>query len=170
MNSSQIEDLNTPEPGWERMVDPLRAIGADPAFVTGDPEGRRIRIRYFRRPADRRLVGKVWFGPGCEGPPGHAHGGSIAAAMDEAMGAAAWAEGHSVVAARLQIHYRNMTPLERVLVFEAWIEAVEGRKVTCRGALKDRDGRVICESDGLFLTIGMDRFKELVEKKEAAAK
>ena len=40
-------------------------------------------------------------GPPIEGPPGHAHGGSMAAVLDEAMGAAAWMEGHLVVAVRL---------------------------------------------------------------------
>ena len=36
-----------------------------------------------------------------QGPPGHADGGSLAAVLDEAMGAAVWLAGHSVVAAHL---------------------------------------------------------------------
>jgi hypothetical protein len=35
--------------------------------------------------------------------PGYAHGGSVAAALDEAMGGAAWWAGHQSVAARLAV-------------------------------------------------------------------
>ena len=47
-------------------------------------------IHYFRTGPDRSLRAKVLFGPGTQGPPGHAHGGSMAAVLDEAMGGAAW--------------------------------------------------------------------------------
>ena len=61
---------------------------------------------------DRWVVeGHAWFGPGCEGPPGHAHGGSQAAVLDEAMGAVAWINSHSCVAGGFQIKYEQMLKL-----------------------------------------------------------
>src|ERR1700709_466682 len=86
-----------PEPGWA-PIDPLRLEGGRGAFVSGEPEGERLRgrdfwgggegvrgffasgerggdrlrVRYFWRGGDRPLVGRAWFGPGAEGPPGHA--------------------------------------------------------------------------------------------------
>lgn len=90
---------------------PTFRSGIDPSFVSGDPFGNRIRVRYFKRERDGALVGKVWFGPGAEGPPGHAHGGSMAAVLDEALGAAAWMSGHPVVAAKLVTVFRRMLPL-----------------------------------------------------------
>ena len=99
-----------PEPGWE-PVKPFRLEGGRGSFVSGDPRGDRLRVSYFRRIDDGLLVGRAWFGPGAQGPPGHAHGGSIAAVLDEAMGAAAWLAGHLVVAVRLDTRFRKMLPL-----------------------------------------------------------
>lgn len=95
------------EVGWT-PIEPLESVGTGRSFVSGEPSGDRLRVRYYRRERDRALVGKIWFGPGAEGPPGHAHGGSMAAVLDEAMGAGAWLAGHAVVAAKLTINFRRM--------------------------------------------------------------
>ncbi|HXT52702.1 MAG TPA: PaaI family thioesterase, partial [Thermoanaerobaculia bacterium] len=89
-----------PEPGW-KALDPFRIEGGRGSFVSGDPVGDTLRVAYFRREGDGRLMGRAWFGPGTAGPPGHAHGGAMAAVLDEAMGAAAWMAGHIAVAAHL---------------------------------------------------------------------
>lgn len=58
-------------------------------FLQGHPD---LRLAYYRNlEKDERghhvLLGRAFFGSaGCEGPPGHAHGGSMAAVLDEAMG------------------------------------------------------------------------------------
>jgi len=62
--------LTAPEEGWT-PIEPLVSVGTGRSFVSGDPEGDRLRVRYFRRARDGALVGRVWFGPGAEGPPGH---------------------------------------------------------------------------------------------------
>ncbi len=116
--------LTAPEEGWT-PIEPLVSVGTGRSFVSGDPEGDRLRVRYFRRARDGALVGRVWFGPGAEGPPGHAHGGSMAAVLDEAMGAAAWMAGHTVVAARVTINLRSMLSLESEVLLEAWVDRVE---------------------------------------------
>jgi len=51
------------------------------SFVSGDPDGNRLRAKYFIREKDSHIIGHVWFGPGSEGPPGFAHGGSISAVL-----------------------------------------------------------------------------------------
>ena len=85
---------STSEVGWT-PIDPLGSVGTGRSFVSGEPDGDRLRVCYYRRDRDGALVGKIWFGPGAEGPPGHAHGGSMAAVLDEAMGAGAWLAGHA---------------------------------------------------------------------------
>ena len=152
-----------PQPGWT-PIDPLRLEGGPRSFVSGDPEGDRLRVRYFRRAKDGRLVGRAWFGPGAQGPPGHAHGGSMAAVLDEAMGAAAWMEGHLVVAARLGTSFQRMLPLGTDALLEAWVERVEGRKVWTLGRLVDEDGEAFAEADALFLKLDPERFLPLIEK------
>ena len=155
------------EPGWT-PVDPLRLEGGPRSFVSGAPEGDSLRVRYFRRERDGRLVGRAWFGPGAQGPPGHAHGGSMAAVLDEAMGAAAWMEGHFVVAVRLCTSFQRMLPLGTDALLEAWVERVEGRKVWTLGRLLGEDGEPFAEADALFLTLDPARFMPLIEKAAVA--
>ena len=152
-----------PEPDWV-PVDPLRIEGGRGSFVSGEPQGHRLRVRYFRRESDGRLVGRAWFGSGAEGPPGHAHGGSMAAVLDEAMGAAAWMAGHKVVAAQLDTSFRRMLPLGTDATLEAWVEKVDERKVWTRGWLVDGDGQPFAEARALFLKIDPARFKILLKK------
>ena len=91
------------EPGWE-LFDAPALVGETLRFVSGDQTGNRFRMQYFR---DRQshLVARVWFGPVTEGPPDHAHGGSIAAVLDEVLGLAAWAAGHRVVVGNLNVSF-----------------------------------------------------------------
>lgn len=151
------------EAGWI-AIEPLVSVGTGRSFVSGEPDGDRLRVRYFRRERDGALVGKIWFGPGAEGPPAHAHGGSMAAVLDEAMGAAAWMAGHQVLAAKLTVEFRRMLPLENEAMLEAWVERVEGRKVVTRGRLSDSAGEPYAEAEGLFIVVAAERFGDLVER------
>lgn len=156
-----------PEADWT-PIEPPRLEGGRGSFVSGDPEGERLRVRYFRRERDGRMVGRAWFGPGAEGPPGHAHGGSIAAVLDEAMGAAAWVAGHVVVAVRLDTSFQRLLPLGTDAMLEAWVDRVERRKVWTLGRLIDTDGEPFAETEGLFVKLDPKRFGPLLEKVAAA--
>jgi acyl-coenzyme A thioesterase PaaI-like protein len=156
-----------PEPGW-RPIEPPRLEGGRGSFVSGEPSGDRLRVRYFWRGGERPLVGRAWFGPGAAGPPGHAHGGSIAAVLDEAMGAAAWTAGHTVVAVQLDTRFRRMIPLGTDALLEAWVEGVEGKKVRTAGRLFDEAGEVFAEAKAIFVTLDPKRFGPLLEKVAAA--
>lgn len=156
-----------PEPGWI-PIEPPRLEGGRGSFVSGDPEGDRLRVRYFRRENDARLVGRAWFGPGSQGPPGFAHGGSMAAVLDEAMGAAAWVQGHLVVAARLDTSFQRMLPLGTDALLEAWVDRIEGRKVWTLGRLLDADGEPFAEAEALFVKLDKQRFGPLLEKVAAS--
>lgn len=136
-------------------LDPISAAGLRRSFVSGDPDGQRLRVHYFRG-SDGRLAADVWFGPGTEGPPGHAHGGSIAAVLDEAMGIAVWLAGHKAVAAQLLTNFKKMIPLDTTAHVEAAIGAIAGRKVTVRALLRDAAGETLAESDGLFVMLAPD--------------
>ena len=149
-----------PEPGWT-PCQPLPAADADRSFVSGGTTGRRLRVAYFRRDADQHLVGRVWFGPETEGPPGHAHGGAVAAALDEALGSAAWAAGHPVVVARLTVDFRLMVPLGIDATFDAWVESVDGRKIRTRARLVGADDQVLAEGHAICVTLATEHIEKL---------
>jgi acyl-coenzyme A thioesterase PaaI-like protein len=144
-------------------VVPFPGAGTRRTFVSGDPDGTRLRIEYFRRGSDGALVARVWFGPGSEGPPGYAHGGSVASVLDEAMGAAAWMAGHFSVAARLIVDFREMVPVGLEGMIDTRIATVDGRKVTVRSRLLDGD-RVLAEGEALFVILTPDQLADFVRR------
>lgn len=131
------------------------------SFASGDPGGSRLRIAYFRRAGDGMLVGRAWFGPGSEGPPGHVHGGAVASVLDEAMGAAAWLAGYPCVAARLEVDYRAMIRLGMDARFEVAIRSVNGRKIATEGRLFDESGALLAQSHGLFIAVTDQQLKQI---------
>ena len=145
----------TPEPGWE----PATPFPSPQDTFLSD--GDRVRLAYFRKPGEPDLYAKAWFGAKTMGPPGHVHGGAMAATLDEAMGAVCWMNGHHVVAATITISFLSMLPIETETVVEATIERVEGRKIHLRSTLKDPSGRIVTEGSGLFIVLKEEALKAL---------
>lgn len=139
------------EPGWT-VFDAPALVGDSLRFVSGDPTGKRFRVRYYRD-LENRLVARVWFGPETEGPPGHAHGGSIAAVLDEVLGLAAWAAGYAIVVGRLNIHFQKLLPLRTVVEVRSRIISAEGRKVMVHGGIHGPGDMVYAEADCLCITL-----------------
>lgn len=136
-----IEQALSGEDGWEPCDAPA-LVGETLRFVSGDQTGNRFRMQYFRD-GERHLVARVWFGPVTEGPPGHAHGGSIAAVLDEVLGLAAWAAGHQVVVGNLSINFRNLLPIQTVVQVNTRLVSVQGRKITVHGEVCCLDGGIV---------------------------
>jgi acyl-coenzyme A thioesterase PaaI-like protein len=139
--------IATPDPGWEPVV-PFPS--QDETFLS---EGDRVRLAYFRKPKEPVLYAKAWFGTKTMGPPGHVHGGAMAATLDEAMGAVCWMNGHRVVAATITISFLAMLPIETETIVEATIDRIERRKVYLRSTLTDPTGRKVAEGTGLFIVL-----------------
>ena len=136
-----------PEPGWEPVVPFPSPEGT---FLH---EGDRVRIAYFRKPDEPHLYAKAWFGKKTMGPPGHVHGGAMAAALDEAMGAVCWMNGHRAVAATITVTFKTMLKIQTETTLTASIARVEGRKVYTRAQLTGNAGDVITDAEGLFIVL-----------------
>lgn len=91
--------------------------------------------------------GTVRFGAAYEGPPGHVHGGMVAAMFDELLGRS---QGSAGFTGRLTITYRRPTPLHRDLDLWAAFDRVEGRKRWIKGTCH-LDGVLLTEAEGLFI-------------------
>ena len=163
MTSKQPEPPNLqPEPGWSQLRQPA-AFGPHPTFVTGGDDSDRLRVRYYYQADNGHIVGKAWFGPGAQGPPGHAHGGSISALLDEAMGYASWVANLTVVAAEITIRFLEMLPLDQVVLFEAWVDQVDGKKVQAASRVFTQDGAIYSKGTGLFIVIDAEKFRHIIE-------
>lgn len=153
-----LAELNHAEPDWE-LVGKFPRLASQPKFVSGTNESDRIRIQFYKHVTTGRLVGKVWFGPNCEGPPGHAHGGAMAAVLDEIMGAVAWLHGHRVVAVRLETNFRKLLPIRSVYWFEASVDGTERKKVFTTGRIYRPGESDTCDAKGIFVQIDPARLK-----------
>ncbi|HEX6163124.1 MAG TPA: PaaI family thioesterase [Vicinamibacterales bacterium] len=147
--------IATPEPGWV-PVEPFPS--PEDTFLA---DGDRVRLAYFRKPDESTLYARAWFGKKTMGPPGHVHGGAMAATLDEAMGAAAWMNKHHCVAATITISFLAMLPIESETTVEARIDKVDGRKIHLRATLIDRSGKPIAEGTGLFVVLRDEVLKSL---------
>ena len=88
---------------------PRDFVAYSPVSGLSNPMSPPVRLRVEEGDAgDVVIVGDVTFGPAYEGPPGHCHGGWIAAMFDEALGFAQLAPGFT---AYLHVNYRRPTPL-----------------------------------------------------------
>lgn len=113
---------------------------------------------------DRTIVGEVTFGPAYEGPPGCVHGGFIAAAFDEVLGAVQSLSGQPGMTGTLTVRYRSPTPLHEPLRYTGRFERVEGRKIITTGTLHVGD-RLCAEADAIFVSVDFSRMAELRERR-----
>jgi acyl-coenzyme A thioesterase PaaI-like protein len=98
---------------------------------------------------------EVSFSAAYEGPPGCVHGGFIAAAFDEVLGAAQTLSGAAGMTGRLLVSYRSPTPLNEPLRIEATFDGRDGRKLSCSGRMFHGD-TLTAEAEALFICLVFD--------------
>jgi acyl-coenzyme A thioesterase PaaI-like protein len=108
------------------------------------------------------LHGEVNFDYQYEGPPACVHGGVIAEAFDEVLGAANLVAGNPAMTGTLTIRYRKPTPLRTNLRIEARCVGREGRKVRTWGGIYQGDD-LTAEAEGLFIMVRPDKLLAAVE-------
>jgi acyl-coenzyme A thioesterase PaaI-like protein len=161
MSEITIPEAYGPEPGWTYVPMP-RSFGKGKSFVSGETDSDRVTIYYYLRESDGTLCAKFSVGYGAEGPPGYAHGGCMAAILDEGMGFVGWVAGHPIIAASITINFLRKLPLEKVLHLEARIDAIADNKVTTLGKLYDPEtGNCFADGQGLFIEQPIEFFGEL---------
>jgi acyl-coenzyme A thioesterase PaaI-like protein len=85
-----------------------------------------------------------------EGPPGHVHGGVVAATFDELLGVAQMAAGAAGFTGSLTVRFHRPTPLHVPITYDARVEAREGRKLTMIATSTDGH-RELAEARGVFV-------------------
>lgn len=148
-----------PKPGWKE-VQPFPFAAARRTFTADAQDHDRLLIRYYARP-DADLAALVWFGPRSEGAPGHVHGGGILTVLDEAMGAACWVRGHSVMTMRLETAFRRPVPVGTTLLIETVIHSVGSRAVAASGRLVDAEKVVYAEGKGTFVLLSKPKVRAI---------
>jgi acyl-coenzyme A thioesterase PaaI-like protein len=141
--------------------DPHAFFDHSPMLGRANPLAPPIELRV----ADEVIYGLATFQAAYEGPPGCVHGGYIAAAFDEVLGATQSLGGRPGMTGRLTIHYRSPTPLRTELRFEGRVVEVSGRKTFTHGTLH-ADERLCAEAEGLFIAIDIMKMAQLRAERE----
>jgi acyl-coenzyme A thioesterase PaaI-like protein len=164
--ADSLDELPERSQAWEISeagLQPRDFVGHSPVSGPNNPIAPPLRLHVVGDPDnDHHIEGSITFGPAYEGPPGHCHGGLIAAMFDELLGFVQQKPGFT---AYLKVDYRAPTPLNRELVLKGWIDRIEGRKRYIRGTCH-LDGRLLTEAEGLFISPrdGEDYMKRLGQR------
>lgn len=100
------------------------------------------------------MTGTATFDTQYVGPPGMVHGGVIALAFDELLGATNVCLGLGAFTGTLSVRYERPTPIETEVVLEARVDRTEGRKVFTVGTISHA-GEVTARAEGLFIRTGI---------------
>jgi acyl-coenzyme A thioesterase PaaI-like protein len=108
--------------------------------------------------ADGRAGGRFFVKQDHQGPPGFAHGGVIATALDEAMALLVHAEGVHAVTRRLEVDLLGPVPVGSFATVEAWIESRDERQLVLRAELRGEDiERPLARASGTFAVLALRR-------------
>ncbi len=118
------------------------------------------------RETDGVIIAEVNFGQAYEGPPSCVHGGYVAAAFDEVLGATQSLSGAPGMTGTLSIRYENPTPLKTDLHFEGRLVGVERRKIFVEGSCFAGD-RLTATAKGIFISMQPGNFMDLLAEREA---
>jgi acyl-coenzyme A thioesterase PaaI-like protein len=111
----------------------------------------------------REIRADVNFGYAYEGPPTCVHGGVIAEAFDEVLGAANMVAGNPAMTGTLTVRYRKPTPLRTDLRMEARCLGRDGRKIRTWAGMYHGD-LMTAEAEGIFIEVGPERFVTIAEE------
>ncbi|MCE9599373.1 MAG: PaaI family thioesterase [Spirochaetia bacterium] len=81
-----------------------------------------------------------------EGAPGYAHGGVLAALLDEAQGTLCYHVGHLVMTQQLHIKYHKATALDQPFAVRCWLTAVRKRRIYTRATIHSAAGELLASS------------------------
>jgi hypothetical protein len=110
------------------------------------------------------VVGSCTYGRPYEGPPGHVHGGWIAAVFDELLGMAQALTGSPGMTAKLTINYRKPTPLYLPIRYIGRVDRIEGRKIfTVAQAYRTDTDELLDEAEGLFISMSLQNIMDPAE-------
>jgi len=133
-----------------------------PMIGIGNPLAPPLTIREV----EGVIVADAWFGQAYEGPPACVHGGYVACAFDEVLGATQSLSGAPGMTGTLTVRYERPTPLQTHLRFEGRLVGVERRKIFVEGACYAGD-TLTATAKGTFISMQPGTFLDIIAEREA---
>jgi acyl-coenzyme A thioesterase PaaI-like protein len=102
---------------------------------------------------DGGVEGRFFVKQDHQGPPGYAHGGVLAAALDEAMALLLHADGTHALTGRLEIDLLAPAPVGAFVQVSARLEASEGSKLLLVAEASSEEGERLAVGRGTFVRV-----------------
>lgn len=144
-------------------ADPTASFEFSPFIGRANPLAPPIRLEEV----DGTVQGRAVFSAAYEGAPGCLHGGYIAGAFDEVLGATQSLAGAPGMTGTLTVRFRSPTPLHTELRFVGELLRVEGRKIFTAATLH-AGNRLCAEAEGIFISVPPALFAELLAQRAAS--
>ncbi len=93
-----------------------------------------------------------------QGAPGRAHGGIVAALLDEACGQVARPLVSPAVTSRLEVRYLAPVPVEELLRISAQVVETGERRVSVEASILDGDGLVLAHAQADVVLVRREHF------------
>jgi acyl-coenzyme A thioesterase PaaI-like protein len=124
-------------------------------IVSGKANPMGIAAQLWRE-GDQAVL-QTTLGAAFEGAPGRAHGGIVAALIDETMGLVLSITATPAFTGRLTVAYRGPTPLGVPLEARARMTGRAGRKMTITAELRSPE-KLLAEAEALFIAVDPEHF------------
>jgi acyl-coenzyme A thioesterase PaaI-like protein len=122
----------------------------DLCFGCGQANLFGLQLEAERSPGGR-VEGRFFVKQDHQGVPGQAHGGVLAAALDEAMALLLYGEDRFALTRRLEVDLLAPAPVGTFVRVEAELEESERRTLRLRATASDENGRELAVARGVFV-------------------
>ena len=129
----------------------IRSLGENYCFACG--ENNPIGLHLDFKIVDDKFVAKKTVPREYQSYPGIVHGGIVSTMLDEAMGGFIVARGEKAVTAKMELKYRNPTPLDTELTITGWEESRRRNIVSTKGMITLEDGTVTAEANATMIIV-----------------
>jgi acyl-coenzyme A thioesterase PaaI-like protein len=103
---------------------------------------------------DAAVEGRFFVKQDHQGPPGYAHGGVLAAALDEAMALLLFDAGTVAMTGRLEVDLRAPAPVGTFVAVTARVLRDEGRRIELAARASGEEQALLAEARGVFVRRG----------------
>jgi acyl-coenzyme A thioesterase PaaI-like protein len=133
---------------------PERLSHHDLCFGCGQANLFGLQLELERRP-EGGVAGRFFVKQDHQGPPGYAHGGVMAAALEEAMALLLHGQGTIALTSRLQVELHAPAPIGTFVTVAADVDQLEDSRihVTATAASAERPGTPLATARGTFVRV-----------------
>jgi uncharacterized protein (TIGR00369 family) len=134
------------------VADGERLFHHELCFGCGQANLFGLQLELFRRP-EGGVEGRFFVKQDHQGPPGYAHGGVIATALDEAMSLLVHQRGKLALTGRLEVDLLAPVPVGTFVEVSADVSSVEGRRILAEASAQDEAGTALGKARGTFVEV-----------------